>query len=80
MQSQKTTVEEVVALERPLKKIIYSRQLSVRDGMLVEAWRIRIDRYNDSRFWGLWINDELIAVTVYRKGARAIRNLISQLM
>jgi hypothetical protein len=75
----RTKPEEVVVLERPLKKIIFSRQLSVRDGMLLEAWQIRIDRYNDSRFWGLWINDELIAVTVYRKGARAIRELISKL-
>jgi hypothetical protein len=76
----RTKPEEVVVLERPLKKIIFSRQLSVRDGMLVEAWQVRIERYNESRFWGLWINDELIAVTVYRKGARSILNLISRLL
>jgi hypothetical protein len=34
--------------------------------------RVTLGRYKDSRFWAIWINDELLAVTVYRKGARAM--------
>jgi hypothetical protein len=34
--------------------------------------RVTLGRYKDSRFWAIWINDELLAVTVYRKGARAV--------
>jgi hypothetical protein len=33
---------------------------------------VTLGRYKDSRFWAIWINDELLAVTVYRKGARAM--------
>jgi hypothetical protein len=33
---------------------------------------VRYGKYRDSRFWAIWINDQLLAVTVYRKGALAI--------
>lgn len=34
--------------------------------------RVTIGHYKATRFWAIWINDELLAVTVYRKGARAM--------
>lgn len=34
--------------------------------------RITYGKYASSRFWAIWINDELLVVTVYRKGARAV--------
>jgi hypothetical protein len=34
--------------------------------------RITLGPYKGSRFWAIWINDELLVVTVYRKGARAV--------
>ena len=34
---------------------------------------IDITHYQRSRFWAIWLDDELLAVTVYRKGAEAIR-------
>jgi hypothetical protein len=34
---------------------------------------IRISRYN--RYWAVWRGEELIAVTVYRKGAMAVAAL-----
>jgi hypothetical protein len=33
---------------------------------------IEIDRYPHSRFWAIHYNGELLAVTVYKKGALAI--------
>jgi len=38
---------------------------------------IRIGRYN--RYWAVWRGVELIAVTVYRKGAVAVAELASRL-
>ena len=34
---------------------------------------IRVTRYN--RFWAVWKESELIAVTVYRKGAESVARL-----
>ena len=38
---------------------------------------IRVDRYN--RFWAVWRGDELIAVVVYKKGAKAVADLARKL-
>jgi hypothetical protein len=34
--------------------------------------RVTLAPYKSGRFWAVWINDELLVVTVYRKGARAV--------
>jgi hypothetical protein len=36
---------------------------------------IRITKYGN-RNWAVWIGEELLAVTVYKKGARAITGLL----
>jgi hypothetical protein len=36
--------------------------------------RYRIARYPDSRFYALYDGDQLLAVTVYKKGAEAVRD------
>jgi len=33
---------------------------------------IKVTRYRHGRFWAVWLDHELLAVTVYRKGAEAI--------
>ncbi len=33
---------------------------------------IHISRYRTTRFWAVWRGAELVAVTVYRKGARSV--------
>jgi hypothetical protein len=38
---------------------------------------IRVTRYN--RYWSVWRGEELIAVTVYRKGAMAVAALINRM-
>ena len=38
---------------------------------------IRIGHYKRSRFWAVWRGETLIAVTVYRKGAVAVANLLT---
>ena len=30
--------------------------------------KLHITRYNKTRNWAIWANEELLAVTVYRKG------------
>lgn len=39
---------------------------------------VSITRYG-SRYWAVWLNGELLAVTLYRKGARAILAAITTL-
>jgi len=41
--------------------------------------KIEIQRYRDSRFWAIYLDGELLAVTVYRKGAAAISEAIRRL-
>ena len=38
---------------------------------------IRIAKYRKSRYWSIWLGQELLAVTVYKKGAVAIKNILS---
>ena len=35
---------------------------------------IRITRYGRTRFWAVWIGEDLLAVVCYKKGAYAIRD------
>ena len=41
--------------------------------------KLRITRYNKTRNWAIWANEELLAVTVYRKGAQAVLDYIHTL-
>lgn len=38
--------------------------------------KLHISRYNKTRNWAVWANEELLAVTVYRKGAQAVLDYI----
>lgn len=38
---------------------------------------LRITRYRQSRYWAIWNAENLVAVTLYKKGARAISQLIN---
>lgn len=42
---------------------------------LLGRMNIRITKYGN-RNWAVWTGDDLLAVTVYKKGARAIRDLL----
>ena len=37
---------------------------------------IEIRKYRQTRFWAVYVDGELLAVTVYRKGAEAIADLL----
>jgi hypothetical protein len=37
---------------------------------------IEIRKYRHTRFWAVYVDGELLAVTVYRKGAVAVREMI----
>jgi len=39
---------------------------------------IKIERYKNTRHWAVWRNDELVAVVCYKKGAAAIKQLLTQ--
>ena len=41
--------------------------------------KLHITRYNKTRNWAVWANEELLAVTVYRKGAQAVLDYIHTL-
>ncbi len=40
---------------------------------------IEIRKYRQTRFWAVYVDGELLAVTVYRKGAEAIAALIRKM-
>jgi len=44
----------------------------------VHGPEIRVCRYRQTRYWSVWISDRLLAVTVYKKGALAIRDALLQ--
>ena len=37
---------------------------------------IEVTRYRQSRHWAVYVDGELLAVTVYRKGAEAVRRAL----
>ncbi len=37
---------------------------------------IEVKKYRETRFWAVYVDGELLAVVVYRKGARAIAEMI----
>ena len=41
--------------------------------------RLSITKYG-SRYWAVWLDGELLAVTLYKKGARAITAAITTLI
>lgn len=40
---------------------------------------IKIERYKNTRHWAVWMKDELVAIVCYKKGARAIKQLLERL-
>lgn len=38
--------------------------------------QVSVSRYKGGRYWAVWLNGELLAVTVYKKGAATIRETI----
>ena len=38
--------------------------------------RLRVEKYGDSRYWAVYLDDDLLAVTVYKKGALAVSLLL----
>jgi len=37
---------------------------------------VKVEKYKQTRYWAVWINDQLLAITVYKKGALAIREFL----
>ena len=37
---------------------------------------IEVRKYRSTRFWAVYVDGELLAVVVYRKGARAIADIL----
>lgn len=46
--------------------------------MGMNAPAVSITRYG-TRYWAVWLNGELLAVTLYRKGARAVFSAITKM-
>lgn len=44
--------------------------------MKTKTPNIEIERYRGSRYWGVWVDSELLAVVCYRKGAEAIKSAL----
>ena len=37
---------------------------------------IEVRKYRQTRFWAVYVDGELLAVVVYRKGARAVADML----
>jgi hypothetical protein len=42
--------------------------------------KVRIERYRNTRYWAVWLDRELLAVTVYKKGAVAVRDVLCEIL
>ena len=40
---------------------------------------IEVRKYRQTRFWAVYVDGELLAVVVYRKGARAIADMLMRM-
>lgn len=49
---------------------------SIASSMNMTSYQIEITRYRHTRFWAIWLDGELLAVTVYKKGATAISQIL----
>jgi hypothetical protein len=38
---------------------------------------IEVKKYRETRFWAVYVDGELLAVVVYRKGAQAIADMLA---
>ena len=47
-------------------------------GAVMRRAMLTIARYRRTRFWGLYESDDLLCVTVYRKGAEAVRERLER--
>lgn len=57
------------ALAMMLDRILYGR---------VRPDDVRVQKYKGTRYWAVWIQGNLLAVTVYKKGAMAIKEKLVQ--
>lgn len=39
---------------------------------------IKIERYKNTRHWAVWHNEQLLAVVCYKKGAKAIEQVLTR--
>jgi hypothetical protein len=39
---------------------------------------IDVERYRDTRYWAVYENGELLCLTVYKKGARAVKTRLER--
>ena len=39
---------------------------------------IKIQKYPDSRYWAIIVDGDMLALTVYKKGAEAIKNVLNE--
>ena len=47
---------------------------------MAESLNLTISKYRQTRFWGLYLGDELLAVVTYRKGARSLKAFIESIV
>ena len=45
---------------------------------MIEVKRYRRDTGHLTRYWAVYVDGELLVVTLYRKGARAVADLLSR--
>ena len=55
------------------------RTHNAREVFRMSAQSVLVTRYRDSRYWAVWRGGELLAVTVYKKGAEAVAAIARKL-
>ena len=55
-----------------------SLELSKQTKIIYLSERLRIERYPRSRFWAVYLDNELLTLTVYKKGAIALCDVLLQ--
>lgn len=48
-----------------------------QSGGLSGSYHVRVEKYRQTRYWAVWLDEVLLAVTVYKKGAVAIQQFLA---
>jgi hypothetical protein len=66
-------------LEKDFTKVAAKEFAPVKYNLETLPLDIRIDKYSD-RTWAVYVNGNLLAVTLFRRGAEAVKDLLEQMI
>jgi hypothetical protein len=73
-----TPIEDIGPTPKPPEKGISLEDIKPVPLPIVDKLEVQIEKYTD-RTWAVYVNGQLLCVTVYKKGANAVKDLVDRL-